>query len=354
MQERSNDKFVKRYAPRTASPRGPMLIAACRSGSGMARKVFEAYRENLGDPLPGEEEPTFIEDLEGEFSDSETYVRLGIDVNGFDVFLFQALLDPGSRRPIDQNYMAFLIAVRALREWGANHITAVLPYLAYARQDKPTRFEREPTTANLMADLSIQAGIDRLITWHPHSQQVQGFYDHIPVVRMEALSMFVESFQAYRNREDVVLVAPDAGAAKLVTRVARELNLSAAIASKYRPRPEEAVIEEVIGDFTGKRTAIVLDDMVSSGGSIHSLVKRLVGEKGIQEVHVAVSHNLCREIALERLSELHENYGLRSLVQTNSIPQTVAFASLPFLTVVDLSHDLALAINRIHYNLPMQ
>ena len=148
---------------------------------------------------------------------------------------------------------------------GANYVTAVLPYLAYARQDKPTRFEREPSIANLLADLSVEAGIDRLVTWHPHSPKVQGFYDQVPVVRLESHSFFVEVYRRFARRGDVILVAPDAGASGFVTRIARELNLNAAIASKYRPRPEEAVIHEVIGDFTGKTIAIVLDDMISRG-----------------------------------------------------------------------------------------
>jgi ribose-phosphate pyrophosphokinase len=354
MEKSPQDNQKKKYAHRAESPRGPLLVAGCRSGAYLARKVFDSYRESLGEPLPGEQEPMFLGGMDGEFSDTETFVRLAIDVNGYDVYLFQALLDPASGRPVDHNYMAFLIAVRALREWGANQVTAVLPYLAYARQDKPTRFEREPTTANLMADLSIEAGISRLITWHPHSEQVQGFYNHIPVMRLESLSVFLEAFHAFRNREDVILVAPDAGAAKFVTHTARQMGVGAAIASKYRPRPEEVVINEVIGNFTGKRVAIVLDDMISSGGSVHSLVKELVQEKGIQEVHIGVSHNLCRSIALERLLDLHQNYALKSAVWTNSIPQTEEFEKLSFLRVLDISDDIALAINRIHYNLPMQ
>lgn len=117
----------------------------------------------------------YLENVDGQFSDSETFARLSQDVSGGDVYLFQGLLDPVSEQSVDQNYMAFLIAVRAFREWGANHVTGILPYLAYARQDKPTQYEREPATANLMADMSIAAGIDRLITWHPHSPRSRAF-----------------------------------------------------------------------------------------------------------------------------------------------------------------------------------
>jgi ribose-phosphate pyrophosphokinase len=294
-----------------------------------------------------------LEGLDGQFSDSETFARLSKDVSGGDVYLFQALLDPLSRRSVDQNYMAFLIAVRALREWGANHVTGILPYLAYTRQDKPTPYEREPATANLMADLSISAGIDRLVTWHPHSPQIQGFYDSVPVVKLEALSLFIESFERFRDREDVIVVAPDAGASKFVTKIGRELNLNAAIASKYRPHPEEATIQEVIGDFSGKKIAIVLDDMISSGGTVQALIKELAAKKGIEEIYLGASHNLCLQSAHKRLVDLIENDGLKEIILTNTIPQTEPFLSMPGLSVRDISGVLSQVIWQIHHNQPV-
>ena len=249
--------------------------------------------------------------------------------------------------------MAFLIALRAFREWGANHVTGILPYLAYSRQDKPTAYKREPATANLMADLSIAAGLDRLVTWHPHSPQLQGFYNSVPVVKLESLALFVDVFGRFKNREDVIVVAPDAGASKFITRVARELNLNAAIASKHRPRPEQATIQEVIGDFTGKRVAIVLDDMISSGGTMYALIKELVIQKGIETVHLGVSHNLCMDTAYERLRDLIEHDGLNEIIVTNTIPQTKAFQELPGVQVQDISDVLSQVVVKIHRNQPV-
>jgi ribose-phosphate pyrophosphokinase len=275
---------------------------------------------------------------------------MDVDVNGRDIFLFQALHDPTSARSIDQNIMAFLIALRALREWGANHVTGLLPYLAYARQDKPTKFQREPTTAELMADLSIEAGLDRLVTWDPHTPQVHGFYGSVPIDALSPLALFTDEFQRFRNRDDVIVIAPDAGAAKYVTRFARALNVSSAVASKYRPQPEEAVISEIMGDFTGKRVALVLDDMIATGGTIEATVTKLVEDKGIEQVYLGISHNLCSQRALQRLSDLHANYHLQKMVVTNSIPQAEDFLNLPFLNVRDLSDLLSRIINRIHHN----
>jgi hypothetical protein len=194
------EQFASKQTRSMVPPRGPLLIASCSTGSYQARKVVEQYRQSLAEE-GSQSEILYLEGVDRQFSDGETYVRLDMHVGGYDVFLFQALYDPTSGARVDQNYMAFLIAVRAFRENGASHVTAVLPYLAYSRQDKPTRFMREPTTAKLMADLSKAAGVDRLLTWHPHSRQARGFYGGIPVDILEGVSFFVEEYRRFRGRE---------------------------------------------------------------------------------------------------------------------------------------------------------
>lgn len=331
------------------APRGRLLIAGCCSGSHLSQRVVDRYRQLLRE-AGSQEDISHLESIDRRFSDSETVTRLEAHVSGSDVYLFQALFDPTSDRSIDQNYMAFLVAVRAFKEHGAANVTGVLPYLAYARQDKPTKFTREATTARLMADLSISAGMDRLIVWDPHCDQVKGFYGGMPVSTLESLSLFLEEFSRFQGRDDVIAVAPDAGASKFVTHFGRGLGVKCAIASKYRPKPEEATISEIIGDLEGKKIAIVLDDMISNGGTMHGLCSKLAKEKGIEEIYLGVSHNLCVGQARERLSDLHKNYGLKQVVVTNSIPQTEEFEDVPFVTVRCLSDTLARTINRIHYN----
>ncbi len=343
------EMFAKEQAERMITPRGKLLIAGCCSGSYLSSRVVERYRCLLAQSGSGEG-VQHMENIDRKFTDSETCVRLDSHVSGNDVYLFQALFDPTSDRSIDQNYMAFLIAARTFREHGANHVTGVLPYLAYARQDKPTKFTREAVTARLMADLSIAAGIDRLIVWDPHCDQIKGFYGGMPVSTLESLSLFMEEFGRFRDCNDVIAVAPDVGASKFVTHFGRALGIKCAIASKYRPRPEEVVTADIIGDLEGKTKAIVLDDMISNGGTMHSLIKKLVEEKGIKEVYLGVSHNLCVGQARARLIDLYENYNLKQVVVTNSIPQTADFEDLPFVTVRCLSDTMARTINRIHYN----
>jgi len=345
-------QYLREQAERVESPRGRLLVASCGSGASLAHGVVERYERLLveGGERRGVAQLTGID---FRFSDGETCVRLEADVSGHDAFLFQALYDPVSERSVDENYVAFLIAARALREWGANFVTGVLPYLAYARQDKPTKLKREATTAELMADLSIEAGIDRLVVWDPHTRRIHGFYGSVPVDRLSSLGMFAEVFGRFQGRDDVIAVAPDAGASKFIMHFARGMNVSCAVASKHRPRPEEAEVSEILGGFEGKRVAIVLDDMVNTGGTVEATVTKLVEEKGIEEVYLGVSHNLCAPRALKRLSELHERYHLREFVVTDSVPQTETFRALPFLSVRSLAGPLCQVINRIHYNRPV-
>jgi ribose-phosphate pyrophosphokinase len=342
------ERFAREQSVRMVPPRGRLMIASCASGTALARNVVERYQTQLAE-AGCRSEMHYMYDIDRRFSDTETCVRLPQHVSGHDVFLVQALFDPTSERSIDQNYMAFLIAARTFREQGANHVTGILPYLAYARQDKPTNFTREPITARLMADLAIAAGIDRLIVWDPHCEQLRGFYGGIPVGMLNSLTFFIEQFRRFEGRDDVIAVAPDAGASKFVTHFGRALNIKCAIASKYRPRPEEVIIQEVIGDFEGKRVAIVLDDMISNAGTMHALIKALVQEKGIEEVYLGVSHNLCVGKARERLDDLHATFNLREVVITNSIPQTEEFTALPFVRIGCLSDTLSRTINRVHY-----
>lgn len=331
------------------SPRGRLLIASCRSGAPLADKVVEVYQDILSESGDADT-VSYLAEIDFQFSDGETCVRLERDVNGHDVFLFQALHDPTSDRNVDENYMAFLLAVRTFREWGANSVTGVLPYLAYARQDKPSDFQREPTSVELMADLTIKAGVDRVVVWDPHTARVHGFYGSVPVDPLSPITLFSKAFNRFQGRQDTIAVAPDAGAAKFIMHFARALNLRSAVASKYRPRPEEAVVPEIMGDFSGINRAIILDDMINTGGTIHATAQKLVEDKGIEQLHLGVSHNLCNPQALAKLGELEGQYQLQEMIVTDSIPQTRDFTTLPFLKTRSLAEYLAEVIHRIHHN----
>ncbi len=343
------ENYTAEQARLMHSTRGPLLIASCRSGSYLSERVAERY-EQLLTQAGSKDNVLYLPDIDKRFTDSEACVRLDHHVNGYDVFLFQALFNPNLPFSIDDNYMVFLIAARAFREHGAKHITGILPYLAYSRQDKPTAFKREPITAKLMADLSIIAGVDHFISWEPHCGQIRGFYGSTPVDFLDPLTLFIEEFAEFKEREDVIVVAPDVGASKFVTHFGRAMSINSAIASKYRPEPENVVISEIIGDFRNKKVAIILDDMISNAGTVYALTKKLIKEQLVQEVHIGVSHNLCVGRGLERLQDLYDNYSLKQVVVTNSIPQIPDLSALPFVKVKCLSDSLSRTINRTHYN----
>jgi ribose-phosphate pyrophosphokinase len=352
--EPSSVKFLRPTLVRSGedSSRGRLLIASCRSGSALADKVVGRYNETLKH-IGEKYKVDALFDVDYAFPDSETCVRLKTNVNGSDVYLFQSLFDPTSERSIDQNYIAFLLAVRAFKEHGARSVTGILPYLTYARQDKPTPFRREPVSSRLFAELSITSGLDRLITWHTHSDQIRGFYGSLPMNMLDPLVYFIDEFKQFKEDSKTIAIAADEGVSGLITRFGRTLSISSAIAAKKREGPDTVTISEIIGDFKGKARLIVLDDMISGAGTMVTLIEKLFSELGgqIEELHIAVSHNLCLPKAYERMAALKKKYGavFKRLIVTNSIPQTLHFRKLEFVEVACLSERLCHVINRIHF-----
>lgn len=339
------------YTTDYQTTRGRLVIACCRSGYPIASSIVEIYRQYINKHNPNKK-IVFLDNIDTRFIDGEVIVDLKEDVRGADVFLIQSfprVTDPSNPYcSIDDNLNAYYVALRAFREHKAANITGILPYHPYARQNAKTHYKREPTTLKLVADLSKRAGLTQLITWEPHCD-LSVIYD-APVDLLEALSLFVNRFEEFKNRDDVVIVAPDAGAQKKVTFFAEEMNLGFALGSKFRPEPGKSKIQVISGDLRNKKIAIILDDMIAGGGTVSELTKKLVMEYGIEEVYIAVSHNLCLPDAYSRLVELNRDYCLKGVVVTNSIPQTEEFVNLPFFESLCLSGYLCRTINSIHYN----
>lgn len=336
---------------RGTADRGELVLAGCRSAGSLVEQMVRHVddlraRSGTGEVVRAMGAVDFL------FPDGEIGVRLEAGVDGRDVFLLQSLFNPAAAGGLGENYLALLIAARACREWGAAHVTAVTPYLAYARQDKPTPGTIEPTTAKLFADLAAAAGIGRLITWHPHCAQIRGFYAPMPVVAPDPLGEFVREFEAFKGRDDVIAVAPDEGASRLVANFGRALGLRVAIATKHRPERGRAAITDVIGDFAGARVAIVLDDMISSGTTVRELVTALAERTRVDEIRLAASHNLCRPAARETLVELNRSRRLASVVVSDSIPQTAEFTGLPFFEARPLGRRLAELVLAVHDGSP--
>jgi ribose-phosphate pyrophosphokinase len=244
--------------------------------------------------------------------------------------------------------MELLVTIDATRRASAGRITAVVPYMAYAKQEKKKR-GHEPITAKLVANLITTAGADRLLTVDLHTPAIEGFFD-IPVDHMRMAFLMASHFRKKLSPAEVVVVSPDAGGVARATEFRDQLKASLrqviaqdemAIAFKRRtPRGEPAVID-MVGDVVG-RPAVIYDDMIQSGGTLLQVVQRLY-EKGASEVHAAAVHADFTPGALDRL----EDSRLKSLVLSDTT------ATAPALTgdnieVVSTARILAQAIWRIH------
>ena len=269
----------------------------------------------------------------GRFPDGEVKVEIQDDVRGADVFVVQ---------PTTSNdfLMELLVICDALRRASAKRITAVIPYFGYARQDRK-HAGRVPITAKLVANLITAAGFDRVLTVDLHAQQLQGFFD-LPVDHLTALPVQIEYLKSL-NLEDPVVVSPDTGSIKLADKVSKHLGAKLAIIDKRRLGDSQTAVANVIGEI-GKRPAILVDDMITTAGSMTNAIKTAREFGATQVIPVCTHPVLCGD-AFERLSSVK----LDTLVVTDTIPLKRRFAELPIQTL-SMAGLLAEAIKRIHTN----
>lgn len=268
------------------------------------------------------------------FSDGEIFVEIGENVRGRDVFVIQPTCPP-----VNDHLMELVIMVDALRRASARRITAVLPYYGYARQDRKVA-PRVPITAKVVAEMMMAVGVRRVLTMDLHAGQIQGFFN-IPVDNLFAAPVLLE-YISTELKDGVIMVSPDAGGVERTRAFAKRLNADLAIIDKRRERANESQAMNVIGDVTGK-TAIMLDDMVDTAGTLCSGADMLV-EAGAKEVYACCSHGVLSGPAIERL----EKSKIKRLVVTNSIPLHGAARKCKKIKVLSVSTLLGEAIRRIH------
>ncbi|MEN2984111.1 MAG: ribose-phosphate pyrophosphokinase [Dictyoglomaceae bacterium] len=266
------------------------------------------------------------------FSDGEIYARIVKSVRGAEVYVIQSL---GSS--VNEYFMELLIIIDALKRASAEAVTAVIPYFAYARQDRKTK-SREPITAKLVANLLTVAGADRVVTMDLHAGQIQGFFD-IPVDNLSALPLFTRYFQDMELKNPVV-VSPDIGGVARAKALANRLHTPLAIIYKRRPSPEVAEVEEIIGDVKD-RDVIICDDIVTTGNTLFSAAK-LLREKGARDIYSAVTHGILTNNASEELQKSE----IKELVVTNTLPID-KIKIVPKLKILSIGSLLGEAIRRI-------
>ncbi|MBD2628753.1 MULTISPECIES: ribose-phosphate pyrophosphokinase [Nostocaceae] len=268
------------------------------------------------------------------FADGELYVQIQESIRGCDVYLVQP-----SCQPVNDHLMELLIMIDACRRASARQITAVLPYYGYARADRKTA-GRESITAKLVANLITEAGANRILAMDLHAAQIQGYFD-IPFDHVYGSPVLLD-YLASKALHDIVVVSPDVGGVARARAFAKKLNdAPLAIIDKRRQAHNVAEVLNVIGDVRGK-TAVLVDDMIDTGGTIAEGA-RLLRAEGASQVYACATHAVFSPPAIERLSS-----GLfEEVIVTNTIPIPEK-NRFPQLVVLSVANLLGEAIWRIH------
>jgi ribose-phosphate pyrophosphokinase len=275
-------------------------------------RAHPALAEAVAEQLGVEIVPTSAYD----FANGEIFVRFEESVRGCDAFVLQSHTEPAKR------------------------ITVIVPFYAYARQDKKHR-GREPISARLMADLFKTAGADRLMSVDLHTSQIQGFFDG-PVDHLFALPLLAGHVEEKYDRSNITVVSPDAGRVRVAERWTDILDAPLAIIHKRRDPdiPNEAKVLEVVGDVKG-RVCVIVDDMIDTAGTITKAADALF-ENGAIEVIATSTHGVLSGPAVERLT----NSRISEVVITDTLPIPPEHM-FDKLTVLSIAPLLARAIHEV-------
>jgi len=267
------------------------------------------------------------------FNDGEIFVEVYENVRGEDMFIIQP-----TSNPANDNLMELLIISDALRRSSAARITAIIPYFGYARQDRRTK-ARTPITAKLVANMMVEAGIERILTMDLHAAQIQGFFD-IPVDNLYASPVFaLDALHHFRGSKDhVTVVSPDVGGVARARDLAQRIGAGLAIVDKRRSKPGEIAEMTVIGDVEGQ-TCLIVDDICDTAGTLCKAADLLV-EKGATEVHSYITHGVLSGPAVERIT----GSVMKSLVITDTIAPNAAVRACANIRIVPTAPMFAQAI----------
>lgn len=303
-----------------------LKILAGRSNPGLAEGIAFRLGISLGECL--------VDD----FPDGECQVEIHEDVNGRDVYLFQP-----TGPPVEKNLLELLLMADACKRVGAARLTAVVPYFGYARQERREK-GTEAVGARLMADL-LCARLDRLVTVDLHEPAVEGFFT-IPVEHLSAVPLLAKALEPSVS-EDSVLVAPDLGGARFAQAYANLLDLPVAYVHKERLSGTQTSVRHVSGEVRGRKP-VVVDDMISTGGTIASAIEALVERGCLPEVEVVASHGLFFDDVPERFAALP----FRNVRVTDSVSSSRLSDTKVPSQRVSLDRILAEAIARMHAGNP--
>ncbi len=265
------------------------------------------------------------------FPDGEMQIEVECDVRGHEVFVLQSL-----HAPVGEHLLELALLADALHRGGAMGVTAVVPYLGYARQDR-RELGREPLGARVMAELLAAGRINRLVCLDLHSRAVEGCFPQ-PVEHASAIDALAAQLRDLPRPS--VVISPDLGAVKRAEQYARLLDLPVAIVHKQRLTGAEVSARGVVGDVKGLYP-LVVDDMISTGGTMAASIQAVLDAGALPEVTIAATHGLLVGQAIERLGKLP----VRKVLITDSVPPPPA-SPLP-VQVVSAAPVLAGVVKRL-------
>jgi ribose-phosphate pyrophosphokinase len=271
----------------------------------------------------------------GKFSDGEVMVEVAENVRGREVFVIQSLC-----APVNDNLMELLVISDALRRASATRVTAVIPYMGYARQDRRPRSARVPITAKVVANMIGAVGIDRVLTVDLHADQIQGFFD-MPLDNVYASPVLLGDIWKHKYANQIV-ISPDVGGVVRARALAKRLDdTDLAIIDKRRPHPNESEVMNIIGDVKA-RTCVIIDDLVDTAGTLCNAAAALKKD-GAERVVAYCTHPVLSGNAVNNI----ERSVLDELVVTDTIPLRPDAAACKRIRQLSVAAMLAESIRRV-------
>ena len=293
-------------------------IFSCTESKVLAERIAKAYGTKLG-------KVNF-----SHYSDGEYQPSFEESVRGARLFLI------GSTQPSSDNIMELLLMIDAAKRASARHITAVMPYFGWARQDRKDK-PRVPIGAKLIANLLEAAGATRIITMDLHADQIQGFFEK-PVDHLYASTIFIPYIESLKL-EELTIASPDMGGSKRAYAYSRFLESNVVVCYKQRKKANVVSHMELIGEVEGKNV-IIVDDMVDTAGTLTKAADLMV-ERGAKSVRAICTHALLSGNAFERI----EKSKLTELIVTDTIPEKKKSNKIKVLTCANLFADVMHSVN---------
>tara|TARA_B100000586_G_scaffold60092_1_gene41389 strand:- start:659 stop:1600 length:942 start_codon:yes stop_codon:yes gene_type:complete len=295
-------------------------IFACTNSRVLAEKITKSFGTKLGNIIISK------------YSDGEFQPSYEESIRGTRIFII------GSTNPSSENLMELLLMVDAAKRASARHITAVIPYFGWARQDRKDK-PRVPIAAKMIAGMIESAGATRVMTMDLHADQIQGFFQ-IPVDHLYASTIFMPYIENLKL-DNLCIASPDMGGSKRAYAYAKALNSDVVVCYKQRKKANIISHMELIGDVTGKNV-VLIDDMVDTAGTL-AKAGDLITERGAKSVRAVCTHALLSANAYEKI----EKSRLLELIVTDTVPKIKSNSKIKVLSCADLFADV---MHNVHNN----